>query len=305
MVSPLLQGPRNLLFLSWGSTWRDPTGPRCQSTWAVPSLELELPVCCDEFGLWPRKRNGFEKRGKGSRCETWHRRTPDADWGMTGFETKRRRLWADAAQMGESKKSCLGRKGCDQSNTQAGWISVGRSGVHQEQRKGACSTRVGLYGRVGEGRLQEGYVWGNLPVLGRPRGWSGSFLASLLKSSSFLGFISPLKGIPSLGHELPICSLKICSKIAQSLKFTFGLQVYAFAGGYCSALVLHGFLIFLLLGVQSAPQLSCPAFSLYTTQMTTIWQQIWDIFFYLFSSLSFLDFNMYFILFFFAAKCRK
>lgn len=172
--APLLQGPQNLSLLSWGSTWRDPTGPRCQSTRVVPSLELELLMCCDEFGLWPRKRNGFEKCEKGSRCKTWHRRMPNADWGMTGFETKRRRLRADAAQMGESKKSCLGRRGCDQSSAHAGWTSVERGGVYQEQSKGACCTRVGLYGWVGEGRLQDWYVWGNLPVLGRPRGWSDS-----------------------------------------------------------------------------------------------------------------------------------
>lgn len=188
----------------------------------------------------------------------------------------------------------------------SGWMDIsGKKWCSSRAEKRSLQYKGWVVWTGGRREAAGGYVWGNLPVLGRPRGWSGSFLASLLKSSSFLGFISPLKGIPSLGHELPICSLKICSKIAQSLKFTFGLQVYAFAGGYCSALVLHGFFIFLLLGVQSAPQLSCPAFSLYTTQMTTIWQQIWDIFFYLFSSLSFLDFNMYFIFFFFAAKCRK
>jgi len=77
------------------------------------------------------------------------------------------------------------------------------------------------------------------------------------------------------------------------LKFTSGLQLCAFADGYCSALALHGFLIFFVLGVESALQLSCPAFSLYTTQVTTVWQPVWDIF-YLLSSLSFLDFNMYF-----------
>lgn len=55
------------------------SGPRCQSTRVVPSLELELLMCCDEFGLWPRKRNGFEKCEKGSRCKTWHRRMPNAD----------------------------------------------------------------------------------------------------------------------------------------------------------------------------------------------------------------------------------